>query len=269
MNKYMSWGKANRMNRIFSSDGKTVMLAFDHGYFLGPVTGMQRPAEAIPPLIGHVDALMLSPGILKTCIDVGTGRGIVLRASGGSSVVMDDVSNEDVILNAEEAVKLNADAIALSFYIGTAHESQTLLALARAINDASRFELPVLAVTAVGKELAEKRDARFLSLACRIAAEFGADIVKTYYCDGFERITSTCPSPIVVAGGPRLETERDVFDLVYNSIRFGAAGVDMGRNVWQNSFPVGMIYAIRSIVHDGLTPDQAFNMYHELKEARP
>ncbi len=268
MSRYTSWGKAHRLSRIFSREGRTVMLAFDHGYFLGPVTGMHKPAEAVPPLAGYADALMLSPGILKTCICAEINQAVVLRASGGSSIATEDVSNEDVILRAEEAVKLDADAIALSFYIGTAHETQTLLALARAINDASRFELPVLAVTAVGRELAEKRDARFLALACRIAAEFGADIVKTYYCDGFERVTGTCPIPVVVAGGPKLETEKDVFDLVSNSIKLGAAGVDMGRNVWQNSCPVAMIRAIRAVVHDNLTSDDALAMYHELKQVQ-
>ena len=264
MNKYMSWGKANRMNRIFAKDGRTVMLAFDHGYFLGPISGMGRPQEVIPPLAPYVAALMLSPGILTTCIDPSVDRAIVLRASGGQSVLKEDLSDEEMILEAEEAVKLNADAIALSYYVGSPHEHQTLMALAQAINDASKFELPVLGVTAVGKEL-EKRDARFLGLACRIGAEFGADIVKTYYCDDFERVTSTCPVPIVVAGGPKLDSEQAVFNLVYNSMAAGAKGVDLGRNVWQNAHPVAMIQAIRGIVHEGLTAAQALELYNDLK----
>lgn len=265
MKQYMSWGKAHRMKRIFAEDGNTVMLAFDHGYFLGPITGMERPQDVIPPLIPYVDALMLSPGILTSCIEPNVDNAIVLRASGGSSVLKEDLSDENMILEAEEAVKLNADAIALSFFVGSPHEHQTLLALAKAINDASKYELPVLAVTAVGKEL-EKRDARFLSLACRISAEFGADIVKTYYCDDFERVVSTCPVPIVVAGGPKLDSEQAVFDLVYKSMAAGAKGVDLGRNVWQNDNPLAMIQAIRGIVHGGLTSAQALELYYDLKK---
>ncbi len=264
MNRHMSWGKSNRMSSILAGDGKTVMLAFDHGYFLGPLTGMHDPAQVVSPLAGYVDAIMLSPGILRSCMHPSIKAGIVLRASGGSSVLMEDLSNEDMILEPAEAIKLNADAIALSYFIGSPHEKQTLLALARAVNEASTYDLPVLAVTAVGREL-EKRESRFLALAARIAAEFGADIVKTYYCDNFEHITTTCPVPIVVAGGPKLDSEKQVFDLVYNSMQQGAAGVDMGRNVWQNEFPLGMIQAIRGMVHDNLTPADALGLYKQLK----
>ena len=262
MTKYMSWGKASRMKKIFADDNNTVMLAFDHGYFLGPISGMGQPA--VPPLIPYVDALMLSPGILTSCIEPDVDKAIVLRASGGSSVLKDDLSNEDLILEAAEAVKLNASAMALSYFVGSPNEKQTLLALAKAINAASKLELPVLAVTAVGKELG-KRDARYLSLACRIGAEFGADIVKTYYCEDFERVTSTCPVPIVVAGGPKLDSEQDVFELVANSMAQGARGVDLGRNVWQNTHPLAMIQAIRAIVHDNLSASEALELYNELK----
>jgi len=264
MNTYMSWGKTSRMKKIFAEDGKTVMLAFDHGYFLGPITGMWEPAKVIPPLADYVDALMLSPGILTSCIAPDIKKGIVLRASGGSSVVSKDLSNEDLILTAEEAIKLNASAFAVSFFIGAPHEQQTLIALARAINTASKFDLPVLAVTAVGKEL-EKRDVKFLALATRIAAEFGADIVKTYYAEGFEKITTTCPKPVVVAGGPKLDSDKAVLDLVYKAMSQGAAGVDLGRNVWQNKHPKVMIQAIKGIVHDNLTSDQAFELFNDLK----
>ena len=264
MKNYMSWGKTNRMNKIFAKDGNTVMLAFDHGYFLGPITGLAKPSEVIPPLIPHVDALMLSPGILTSCIEPDVDKAIVLRASGGSSVLKEDLSNEEMILETEEAVKLNATAIALSYFVGSPHEKQTLLALAKAINEASKYELPVLGVTAVGKELG-KRDAKYLSLACRIGAEFGADIVKTYYCDDFERVTSTCPVPIVVAGGPKLDTEKEVIELVANSMAQGAKGVDLGRNVWQNKDPLAMIQAIRGIVHDNLSAKEGLEMYNDLK----
>ncbi len=264
MKKYQSWGKASRMKKIFASDNKTVMLAFDHGYFLGPISGMENPTKVIPPLIPYVDALMMSPGILTSCIEPEVDKAIVLRASGGNSVATEELSNEDLILEAEEAVKLNASAMALSFYIGTPHEKQTLMALAKAINTASKLELPVLAVTAVGREL-EKRDARFLSLASRIAVEFGADIVKTYYCENFERVINACQVPVVVAGGPKLDSEKDVMDLVYNSIKCGAAGVDLGRNVWQNAEPEIIVQGIKGIVHDNLTSDQAIALMRDLR----
>ncbi len=263
----MSWGKKNRMKKIIQDDGRVVMLALDHGYFLGPTRGMEQPDKALEPLLPHVDSIMLSPGILTSSVDPSFKGGIVLRSSGGSSIISDDLSNEGIILTPIEAVKLNASAMAISIFIGTKYEKQTLMNLAQTINEASKYEMPVLAVTAVGKEL-EKRDARFLSLASRIAAEFGADIVKTYYCDDFERVVNTCPKPIVVAGGPKLETELDVFELCYNSIQAGAVGVDMGRNIWQNEDPGAMVQAIKAIIHENYTPKQAEELYKELKNQK-
>ena len=239
------------------------MLALDHGYFLGSTHGMEVPSEALKPLLPHVDSIMLSPGILTSCVDPFFNGGIVLRSSGGSSIISGDLSNEGIILVPIEAVKLNASAMAISIFVGTKFEKQTLMNLAQTINEASKYEMPVLAVTAVGKEL-EKRDAKFLSLSSRIAAEFGANIVKTYYCEGFEKVVNACPKPIVVAGGPKLETERDVFELCYNSIQAGAVGVDMGRNIWQNRNPGAMVQGIRAIVHDNYRPDQAEELYKEL-----
>ena len=259
----MSWGKKNRIRKIIQNDGKVVMLALDHGYFLGPTHGMEIPSEALKPLLPHVDSIMLSPGILTSCVDQFFNGGIVLRSSGGSSIISGDLSNEGIILVPIEAVKLNASAMAISIFVGTKFEKQTLMNLAQTINEASKYEMPVLAVTAVGKEL-EKRDAKFLSLSSRIAAEFGANIVKTYYCEGFEKVVNACPKPIVVAGGPKLETERDVFELCYNSIQAGAVGVDMGRNIWQNRNPGAMVQAIRAVVHDNYRPDQAEELYKEL-----
>jgi putative autoinducer-2 (AI-2) aldolase len=251
----MSWGKENKMNRIFAEDGKTVMLAIDHGYFMGPVTGMENPAEATKNLIPHVDSLMLSPGILNSSIPTTFKGGVVLRSSGGSSITQPDITDELLTLEAKEAVKLNASAMAVSFYLGTKHEHQTIEALTKAINTAS-----------VGKLLEEKRELKFLSLASRIAAEFGADIVKTYYCEGFEKLTNAVPKPVVVAGGPKLDSNRAVFDLVYYSIQKGAAGVDLGRNVWKNDYPEIMIQIIKEIVHNNITPDQAEEMFRDLKK---
>ncbi len=259
----MGWGKENRIRKIIQNDGKVVMLALDHGYFLGPTHGMEVPSEALKPLLPYVDSIMLSPGILTSCVDPSFNGGIVLRSSGGSSIISDDLSNESIILEPIEAIKLNASAMAISIFIGSKFEKQTLMNLAQTINNASKYEMPVLAVTAVGKELS-KRDAKFLSLSSRIAAEFGTDIVKTYYCEDFEKVINTCPKPIVIAGGPKLETESDVFELCYNAIQAGAVGVDMGRNIWQNKYPGVMVQCIRAIVHNDYKPDQAEELYKEL-----
>lgn len=262
----MSYGKENRMNKIFQKDGKTVMLAIDHGYFMGPVTGMEEPIKATEKLLPHIDSLMISPGILNSCIPADYNGGIVLRSSGGSSITQPDISNEIMTLEAVEAVKLNAAAMALSFYVGTEFEKQTVEALAMAINDASKLELPVLAVTAVGKALKDKKELRFLGLCSRMAAEFGADIVKTYYCDGFDKIVKSTPKPVVIAGGKKLDTNRDVFELVYSAMQDGAAGVDLGRNVWKNDEPEIMIKVIKALVHDNLTAGQAEEMFNDLKK---
>jgi len=190
-----------------------------------------------------------------------------LRVSGGASILADDLSNEGITTSIADAVRLNASAVALSIFVGSAHEHQTLLNLGAVVDEGERWGMPVLAVTAVGKEL-EKRDARYLALACRVAAELGAHMVKTYYCDNFEKVVDSCPVPVVVAGGPKLPSERDVFALAYEAVRRGAAGVDMGRNIWQHDFPVPMIRAVRSIVHEGASPEEALDVFHEAKTSR-
>lgn len=261
----MGWGKRNRLAQIVKPDGKCLMLAIDHGYFMGPTHGMERPAEMIEPLLPHIDSLMLSPGILTTSVSpVLRNIGWVLRASGGNSVLEDDIDNEGLILTAREAIKMNASAIAVSVFVGADHQHQTLLNLANAINDAAQYNLPVLGVTAVGKKLKDKKEKRYLALASRICAEFGADIVKTYYCEGFEEVVAKVPAPIVVAGGPKLETYRDVLELTYNAIQAGAIGVDMGRNVWQSDFPAAILQGVRAIVHEGANVQIAMEMVDEL-----
>jgi putative autoinducer-2 (AI-2) aldolase len=237
------------MSRIFKQDGKTVMLAVDHGYFLGPVSKLEEPKKTIEPLLPYTDALMLTRGVLRNCVPADVGVPVVLRASGGNSIVGKDLSNEGITVAMKDAVRLNVSAVALSVYVGSDHEHQTLINLAKLVDEGEEYGIPVLAVTAVGKEL-EKRDAKYLSLCCRIAAELGAHFVKTYYCDNFEKVVKSCPVPLVIAGGPKLDTEMDVLNLVHNAIQSGAKGVDMGRNVWQNKNPVGMIKAIRAIVHE-------------------
>lgn len=263
---HMGWGKQNRIYQIVNNqDNRCLMLAIDHGYFMGPTHGMEIPRTDTTLLIPHIDSLMLSPGILSTCIDPGwRGIGWVLRATGGNSILDEDVDNEGIILRAEDAVRLNAAGVAVSIYVGAEHQHQTLLNLSQMINDAAKFNLPVLGVTAVGKHLADKREKRYLSLASRIAAEFGADIVKTYYCDRFEEVVKKCPVPIVVAGGARLDTPQDVLELTYNSIQCGAIGVDMGRNIWQYEYPPAILQAVKAIIHGKASVKEALDILQNL-----
>ncbi|MFC2157284.1 3-hydroxy-5-phosphonooxypentane-2,4-dione thiolase [Acidobacteriota bacterium] len=258
----MDWGMKNRLSQIIKPEtGRTVMLAVDHGYFLGPISKLEDPRKTIEPLLPYADALMPTRGILRTCVDPDTSVPIVLRVSGGNSIVGEDLSNEGLTTSVEDAIRLNVAAVAISIYVGAKYEHQTLLNLARLVDECQRYGIPVLAVTAVGKEL-EKRDARFLSLSCRIASELGASYVKTYYCDEFEKVTESCPVPVVIAGGPKLETEMDAFRMASDAIRLGASGVDMGRNIWQNPNPLGMIKAIKAIVHEDLSPEKAFEIFN-------
>lgn len=265
MFEYMSWGKRNRMRQIFRNDNRVLMLAIDHGYFMGPTHGMEQPAEAIRTLLPHIDSLMLSPGILTSQVSPDLRDiGWVLRASGGNSVLEEDIDNEGVILTAREALRMNASAIAISIFVGAEHQHQTILNLTNAIQDAAQFDLPVLGVTAVGKKLKEKKDKRYLALASRIAAELGADVVKTYYCEGFEEVVAKTPVPIVVAGGPKLDTYQDVLELTYNAIQCGAAGVDMGRNVWQSDYPAAILQGVKAILHENYTAKEALELVESL-----
>jgi len=258
----MDWGMRNRLSRIIKpATGRVVMLAVDHGYFLGPTTGLEDPKRSIMPLVHYADALMLTRGVLRNCIDPDVDVPVVLRVSGGNSI-LGVLSNEGTTVSMMDALRLNVSAMALSIYVGSPHEKQTLLGLADLINEAQGYGIPVLAVTAVGKEMA--RDARYLSLCCRIAAELGAHFVKTYYCDDFEQVVETCPVPIVVAGGKKIP-ERDALDLAYNSVTKGAVGVDMGRNIFQSDRPIGMIKAVRAIVHKNASVDDAFAIYESSK----
>ncbi len=262
----MDWGMKNRLSRIFKpEDGRTVMLACDHGYFLGPVSRLEDLGKTISPLIPYVDALMIARGALRNCIDPNNDIPVVLRSSGGNSVLKEDLSNEEVAVAIDDAVRMNVSAVALSVYVGTEHEHQTLIALTRLIDEAERYGIPVLAVTAVGKEL-EKRDAKYLSLCCRICAELGARIVKTYYCEDFEKVIESCPVPVVIAGGPKMRNESDVLQVAFDAIAKGAKGVDMGRNIWQSRYPVAMAQAVRGIVHGKMSVQQATELFESLKK---
>ena len=259
----MDWGLKNRISKIIKPDtGRSVMLAVDHGYFLGPTSCLEDPRKTISPLAPYADSIMLTRGVLRTSVDPGLYNSVVLRVSGGTSIVGEDLANEGIVTDMEDALRLNASGVALSIFVGSKHERQTLLSLSELVDEGERRGMPVLAVTAVGKELG-KRDARFLALSCRIAAELGAHIVKTYYCDGFEKVVDGCPAPIVVAGGPKM-TEKEALELTYNSISKGAIGVDMGRNIWQSKNPVPMIKAVRKIVHEDATAKQAYDLYKKL-----
>ena len=263
----MAWGHRDRLARIIQNDSHTVMLAVDHGYFMGPTRRLEDPRKTVAPLLPYTDAVMLTRGVLRNCLDPAGHVAIVLRVSGGASILNEDISNEVQTTSVREALRLNASAVALSIFVGAPHEHQTLSALGQLVNEAEEVGLPVLAVTAVGKEL-ERRDARYLGLATRIAAEFGAHLVKTYYCDDFRKVVEGCPVPLVVAGGPKLETEMDAFQLAYDAVHDGAAGVDMGRNIWQNDHPVAMIQGVRAIVHDGASVKEANDLFKSIREGK-
>jgi putative autoinducer-2 (AI-2) aldolase len=255
----MNWGMKNRMSKIIHpEDNRCVMLAVDHGYFLGPTERLEVPSNTIKPLLSYADSLMLTRGILRTSVNPHTNIPIVLRVSGGSSVIGEDLSNETITTSIEEAIRLNATCLALSIFVGSKYEHQTLSNLAKLVDKGEKYGIPILAVTAVGKEMG--RDARYLSLACRIAAELGAHIVKTYYCENFEKVIEGCPVPVIIAGGKKLPKEVDALEIAHNAIQHGAAGVDMGRNIWQSDYPVEMIKAVRAIVHENLNVHEAYDI---------
>jgi len=258
----LDWGIKNRLSRIIRpGTGRTVMLAVDHGYFQGPTTGLENPRETIKPLIPYADCLMLTRGVLRTSVGAECDLPVVLRVSGGTSILR-ELSNEGIITSVEEAIRLNAAGMALSIFVGSEYERQTLLNLSKLVNMGERYGIPVLAVTAVGREMT--RDARYLALACRIAAELGAHLVKTYYCDDFQKVVGGCPVPVVIAGGKKIP-ERDALQLAYDAIHAGAVGVDMGRNIFQSESPVGMIKAVRSTVHENATVDEAYDLFCKVR----
>lgn len=263
----MDWGLQNRISRIIKpQDNRALMLAVDHGYFLGPTEKLEIPKKTIAPLLKYCDSLMLTRGVQRTSVDARYPIPIVLRVSGGASIIGDDLSQEEITVSIQDAIRLNASALAMSIFVGSKYENQTIVNLGKLVNEAENYGIPVLAVTAVGKELG--KDARYLSLACRIAAEQGAHIVKTYYCDNFEKVVDSCPVPIIIAGGKKIP-ERDALQLTYNAIKAGAVGVDMGRNIWQSDNPVPMIKAVRTIVHGNSNVEQAYNYFKKLCAESP
>ena len=261
----LDWGMKDRLARIFQPrSGRTLMLAFDHGYFQGPTSGLERLDLAIPPLVPYTDALMATRGAIRSSISPESGKPVVLRCSGGQSILK-ELSNELVAVEVEDAIRINASAMAVQVYIGGEHEHKSIGNLVKVVDTGYRYGLPTMGVTGVGKDLV--RDARYLGLATRIVAEMGAHFVKTYYCErDFEHVIAGCPVPIVVAGGKKLE-ERDALTLAWNAVNSGAAGVDMGRNIFQSESPVAIIQAVRAVVHDGESVDHAFELYETLRHA--
>ncbi len=260
----MDWGIQNRMAQLIQPDGHCFFLAMDHGYFLGPTNKLEQPGEMVRPLMPYVDALFVTRGVLRATIDAAASKPIVLRVSGGVSIVGNALENEGITTSIREVIRLNASAVGLSVFIGSDYERQNLLNLAQLVNECEDYGIPVMAVTAVGKEM-EKRDARYLSLCCRIAAELGARAVKTYWCEDFEQVTESCPVPVVIAGGPKCETLLEVVEFVYDGLQRGAIGVNLGRNVWQDAHPVAAARALHAVIHEQATPQQAYDLYLSVK----
>jgi len=260
----LDWGMKNRLARIFNpGTGRTVMLAIDHGYFQGPTTGLERVDLSILPLVPYADTLMLTRGILRTIIPPSTPKSIVLRVSGGTSVLK-ELSNEEIAVDMEECIRLNVCAMAVQVFIGGEHERESIINMTSTVNHGTRYGIPTLAVTAVGKDMV--RDARYFRLATRICAELGAHYIKTYYVEkGFETVCASCPVPIVMAGGKKI-AELDALTMAYRAVEEGAAGVDMGRNIFQSEAPIAMIQAVRAVVHRNESPAKAYDLYQTLKK---
>jgi len=255
----------NRLAQLVQADGHCLFMPIDHGYFQGPTTKLEKPGETIKPLLPYCDALFVTRGVLRSAIDPTNIKPIILRVSGGTSMSGKDLANEGITTSIEDALRLNVSAVGISVFVGSDYEHQTLLNLAKLVDEGEKYGMPVMAVTAVGKEL-EKRDARYLALASRICAELGAKIVKTYWCENFEKVVNGCPVPVVIAGGPKVDSEVQVFEFVYDGMQKGAIGINLGRNIWQNEHPVAMIKALRAIVHEKATVKEANEIFK--KEAQ-
>lgn len=262
----LDWGMKNRLSRLIGADGRCQFLPIDHGYFQGPTRCLERPADTIRELLPYADGLFVTRGVLRAAIDARIDTPIILRVSGGTSVIGADLANEIINTSIEDMIRLNVSAVGVSIFVGSDFEKQTLENLSLLVNECENCGIPVMAVTAVGKEM-EKRTARYLALSCRIAAELGAKIVKTYYCsDGFEKVTHGCPVPVVIAGGPRCETALEVFEFVYDGLQKGAIGVNLGRNVWQHSEPLAVMKALNAVIHQNATPHEALDIFEATRK---
>lgn len=263
----MDWGMKNRLSQLIKEDGKCLFLPIDHGYFQGPTRKLEKPGETIKPLLPYCDGIFVTRGILRSCIDPANTKPIILRVSGGVSIIGKDLANEGITTSIEEAIRLNVSAVGISIFVGSDYEKDSLLNLAKVVDEGEKYGIPVMAVTAVGREL-EKRDARYLALCCRIAAELGAKIVKTYWCENFEKVTEGCPVPVVIAGGPKVDNELQVLEFVWDGMQKGAIGINLGRNIWQSEHPVAMIKALRAIIHENKNVKEAEEILRENKNSQ-
>jgi 3-hydroxy-5-phosphonooxypentane-2,4-dione thiolase len=262
----IDWGMRNRLSRIIKDDGHCFILPIDHGYFQGPTSCLECPGETIEDLLPYSDALFVTRGVLRSAVSPDLGTPIILRVSGGTSM-LGQLEDEILTTSIDDIIRLNVAAVGISVFIGTDKEKQTLDNLSKLVNECEKYGIPVMSVTAVGKEL-EKRDARYLALCCRITAELGAKVVKTYWCKDFERVTNGCPVPVIIAGGPKCETELEVFEFVHDGMQNGAIGVNLGRNVWQNPNPVAVIKGLKAIIHGKATPKEAFEIFKDEKNKK-
>ena len=260
----MQWGMKNRLSKIIKpKTGRTVMLAVDHGYFLGPTTGLEDFRKAVTPLLPYTDTLFCTRGMLRACVDPNIEVPVMLRASGGTSIIGKELLHEGITISIEDVIRLNAVGLGYSITVGMDWERDTMLDFSKLVDECERYGLVAMAVTAVGKDMA--KDERYLSLACRMAAEHGAHMVKTYYCDkDFGKVVDSCPVPIVMAGGKKIP-ELDALTMAYNAVQAGAVGVDMGRNIFQSEDPVAMIKAIRAVVHENANPKEAMEVFERAK----
>ena len=262
----MDWGMENRMGQLIQSDGHCMFLPIDHGYFQGPTRNLEEPGKTIAPLLPYADALFATRGVLRSVVDPRKTKPVILRVSGGTSMVGADLANEGITTSMEEAIRLNVAAVGISVFIGSEYERQSLLNLGKLVDEGEKYGIPVMAVTAVGREL-EQRESRYLALCCRIAAELGAKVVKTYWCsDGFDKVVTGCPVPVVMAGGPQADTESQVLEFVHDGMQNGSIGINLGRNIWQSDYPEPMIRALRHIVHENGSVKEAQEIFDSLKE---
>ncbi len=250
----MDWGMKNRVSQLMPK-GRCFFMPIDHGYFQGPTTGLEKPGETIQPLLPYVDAVFCTRGVLRAAIDSGINKPVILRVSGCTSMAGKDLANEEITTSIEEIIRVNAAAVGVSVFIGSDYEKETLKNLSDLVNVCEDYGIPVMAVTAVGREM-EKREARYLALSCRIAAELGARVVKTYWCEkDFDKVVRGCPVPVILAGGPKCETERQVLEFVHDGMANGAVGINLGRNVWQSPNPVAMAKALHAVIHKSASVD--------------
>ncbi len=261
----MDWGMKNRLSQLMPK-GRCFFMPIDHGYFQGPTTGLEKPWETVRPLLPYVDALFCTRGVLRAAIPPEIGKPIILRVSGCTSMVGKDLANEEITTSIEEVIRVNAAAVGVSVFIGSDYEKETLKNLSDLVNVCEDYGIPVMAVTAVGREM-EKREARYLALCCRIAAELGARVVKTYWCEkDFDKVVRGCPVPVILAGGPKCETERQVLEFVHDGLANGAAGINLGRNVWQSPNPVAMAKALHAVIHTNASVKEACELFNQTKK---